>query len=74
MFSSKSCIVFGLTFKCLIHFEFMLGSVLISFFYSSCPVFPVARIEKTIFALFYILASFVKNEVPIGAWIYLWAF
>ena len=33
MFSSKSCIVFGLTFRCLIHFEFMLGSVLISFFY-----------------------------------------
>ena len=33
MFSSKRCIVFGLTFRCLIHFEFMLGSVLISFFY-----------------------------------------
>ena len=22
----------------------------------------------------YILASFVKNKVPIGAWVYFWAF
>ena len=37
MFSSKRLIVSGLTFKSLIHFEFILcmvlGSVLISFFY-----------------------------------------
>ena len=34
MFSSKSFIVSGLTFKTLIHFAFMvLGNVLVSFFY-----------------------------------------
>ena len=38
IFSSKSFIVSGLTFRSLIHFEFILfmviGSVLISFFYA----------------------------------------
>ena len=33
MFSSKSFIVSGLTFGSLIHFKFVLGSVLISYFY-----------------------------------------
>ena len=31
-------------------------------------------IEEAIFAPLYILASFVKNKVPIGAWVYFWAF
>ena len=31
-------------------------------------------IEEAVFAPLYILASFVKNKVPIGAWVYLWAF
>ena len=31
-------------------------------------------IEETVFAPLYILASFVKNKVPIGAWVYFWAF
>ena len=37
MFSSRSFIISGLTFRCLIHFEFILcmvlESVLVSFFY-----------------------------------------
>ena len=78
MFSSKSFIVSGLTFRSLIHFEFflcmVLGSVLISFFYMSCPVFPAPFLEEAIFAPLYILASFVKYKVSIGVWIYLWAF
>ena len=42
MFSSKSFIVSGLTFRSLIHFEFIfvLGSVLISFFYMYLSSFP----------------------------------
>ena len=53
----------------------VLGSVLISFFYIyGCPVFPAPFIEEAVFAPLYILASFVKNKVPIGAWVYLWAF
>jgi len=51
----------------------VLGSVLISFFYS-CPVFPAPFIEEAIFVPLNILASFVKNKVPIGAWVYFWAF
>ena len=52
----------------------VLESVLISFFTCSYPVFPAPFIEEAVFAPLYILASFVKNKVPIGAWIYLWAF
>ena len=51
----------------------VLGSVIISSF-SNCPVFPAQFIEKAVFALLYILAFFVKNKVPIGAWVYFWAF
>ena len=40
----------------------------------SCPVFPAPFIEEAVFAPLYILASFVKNKVPIGAWDYFWAF
>ena len=43
-------------------------------FTHSCPVFPALLIKETAFSSQYILASFVKDEVPIGAWVYLWAF
>ena len=77
MFSSKSCIVSGLTFRSLIHFEsfyMVLGSVLISFFYMQLSSFASTIYEEAVFAPLYILASFVKNKVPIGAWVYFWAF
>ena len=51
----------------------VLGSVIISSF-SNCPVFPAPFIEQAVFDPLYILASFVKNKVPIGAWVYFWAF
>ena len=89
MFYSKSFIVSGLTFRSLIHFEFIFVwgvrkcynfqaiSSAISGYHSftcSCPVFPAPLIEEAVFALLYILASFVENKVPIGRWVYLWAF
>ena len=40
----------------------------------SCPVFPALFIAEAIFFPLYILASFVKNKVPIGAWVYFRAF
>ena len=40
----------------------------------SCPVFPGLFIEESVFAPLYILASFVKNKVPVGVWVYFWAF
>ena len=49
-------------------------NVLISFFCCNCPVFPAPLIEETVFSPLYIFASFVKNKVPIGAWVYFWAF
>ena len=52
----------------------VLRSVLVSFFYMQLPSFPRALFEETIFAPLYILASFVKDKVPIGEWVYLWAF
>ena len=50
----------------------VLGSVLISFFYTY-PLFPAPFIEEAVIAPLYILASFVKNKVPIDAWVYFWA-
>ena len=35
---------------------------------------PAPFIEEAIFIPLYILASFVKNKVPIGTWVYFWAF
>ena len=38
------------------------------------PFFPAPFIEEAVFAPLYILASFVKNNVSLGAWVYFWAF
>ena len=78
MFSSKSFIVSGLAFRSLIHCEFI-------FVYGirKCSNFILLHVAvqfsqhhllKRLSAPLYILASFVKNKVPIGAWVYLWAF
>ena len=78
MFSSKSFIVSGLTFRSLIHFEFIyVYSV------SKCSnvillqvvdVSPASLVKEIVFSPLYSLAFFVKDKVSIGAWIYLWAF
>ena len=44
------------------------------FFTRSCPVFPAPFVEEVVFAPLYVLASFLKNKVPIGTWVYFWAF
>ena len=38
------------------------------------PVSPAPFIEEAVFAPLYVLASSAKNKVPIGAWVYFWAF
>ena len=78
MFSSKSFIVSGLTFRSLIHFEFIyVYSV------SKCSnvillqvvdVSPASLVKEIVFSPLYILASFVEDKVSIGAWIYFCAF
>ena len=53
----------------------VLGRVLIFHsFACSHPVFPAPFSEEAVFAPLYILASSVKNKVPIGAWVYFSAF
>ena len=79
IFSSKSFIVPGLIFRSLIHFEFIfvygVGKCSNFILLNVAVHFPQHHLLKeTIFALLYILASFVKNKVPIGAWVYFWAF
>ena len=78
MFSSKSFIVSGLTFRSLIHFEFI-------FVYGvrHCSSFILLHVgvqfsqhhllKRLSFSIVY-FASFVKDKVPLYAWVYLWAF
>ena len=39
---------------------------------SGRPVFPASLVKEIVFSPLHILASFVKDKVSIGAWIYLW--
>ena len=81
MVSSKSFIVSSLTFKSLIHFEFIFVYGVRKF--SNFIIFHVGvqfsqnhlfnhLFPRTVFASLYILSSFVKNKVPIGSWVYFW--
>ena len=78
MFSSRSFIVSGLTFRSLIHFEFIFvnGVRRCSTFILLQVVdqFPAPLVKEIVFYPLYILASFVKDKVSLGVWIYLWAF
>ena len=79
MFSSRGFIVSGLTFRSLIHFEFI-------FVYGvrKCFSFILLQVvdqfsqhhllKRLSFFPLYIFASFVEDKVTIGTWIYLWAF
>ena len=79
MSSSRSSIVSGLTFRSLIHFEFIFvyGVRKCSSFILLQVVdqfFPAPLVKGIVFSPLYILASFVEDKVSIGAWLYLWAF
>ena len=78
MFSSRRLIVSGLKFRSFIHFEFIFvyGVRKCSSFILLQVVdqFSQHHLKEVVFFPLYILASFVKDKVSIGAWIYLWAF
>ena len=78
MFSSRSFILSGLTFRSLIHFEFIfVYGVRKCYSFILLQVvdqFSQSHLLEIVFSPLYILASFVKNKVSIGVWIYLWAF
>ena len=65
-------------FRSLIHFEFIFvyGVRKCSSFILLQVVdqFSQHQLLEIVFNPLYILASFVKDKVSIGAWIYLWAF
>ena len=76
MFSSRSFIVSGLTFRSLIYFEFL-------FVYGvrKCSSFILLQVVdqfsqhdllEIVFNPLYILASFVKDKISTGAWTSLW--
>ena len=52
----------------------VLGSGLVSLFYTQLSSFSAPLIEQAVFSPLSILASFVKDNVPMGVWVYLWAF
>ena len=65
MFFSKNFIVYDLTFRSLIHIEFIFVYVVkecfISFFTCNSPVFPAPFLKEIVFSSLYNLASFVIN-------------
>ena len=73
MFSFKSFTVSGLTFRSLIHFEFIFVCGVRKYsnfiFLQSCPLLPTPLVEETVFFPLYIFASFVKDNVPIYVWV-----
>ena len=79
LFSCKSFIVSGLTFRPLIHFKFIFKVYGVRN-YSNFILLHVAvqfsqhHLLKRLSAPLYVLASFVKNKVSIGAWVYFLAF
>ena len=79
MFSSKGFIVSGLTCRCLIHFE-----LIFVYCVRKCSNFTLLHVaaqfsqqhllKRLSYFPLYIRASLVKDKVPIGVWVYLWAF
>ena len=79
MFSSKSFIVSGLAFRSLTHFKFIFAYGVRK--YSSFILLHVSEqfsrhhlLKRLYFLYCKFFASFVKDKVSIGTWIYLWAF
>ena len=80
MFSSRSCIVSGLMFRSLIHFEFFFVCV---YGVRKCSSFILLQmvdqfsqhhvLKNCLFSNVY-FCLVVKDKMSIGAWIYLWAF
>ena len=52
----------------------VLESVLVLFFYKWLTSFPAPLVKEVVFSPLYTFASYVKDKVSLGMWIYLWAF
>ena len=79
MLSSKSSIVSGLTFRSLLHFEFIFMYGVrkcynfISF-YVAVEFFQHHLLKRLSLPHCIFVPPFVKYKVPIGVWVYLWTF
>ena len=78
-FSSNSFMVSGITFRYLIHFEFIFMYSLkkpsnFTFLTCCCPVLPILLIEEDVISPLYSLVSFVIDQLTIGIWVYFWDF
>ena len=75
MFSSRSFMVSGLTFKSLICFEFIFVWCervdQFDSFACSCPVFPTPFVEEAVFYALYILPTFVRLTAH-KVWLHFW--
>ena len=79
MLSSKSFIASGLTFRSSFHFEFIFVYVIrkssnFILLHVAVQFSQHCLLKRLSLSPLYILASFVKNKVPTGSWIYFWAF
>ena len=70
LFSSKSFVVYGLTVKSLIHFEFIFVYIVrecSDFIPCSCPVFPAPLTEETVFTVYsYLLCHILGDHRCVG--------
>ena len=77
MFTSRSLMVSGLMFRSLIHFEFIfvygVRKCSSFIFLQVVDQFSQHHLLKRL-SFLHCIASFVKDKVSIGAWIYVWAF
>jgi len=75
MFSSRSFIVSGLTFRSLIYFEFIsvygVGKCSSFILLQVVDQFPAPLVKEIVFPPLYVLAYFVEDKVSIGVWIHL---
>ena len=74
MFSSRSFVVSGLTFKSLIHFDLIFAWYKICVQFHSLangyPVFPTLFLEQTILSPPCILGALVKSQLTVHVWVY----
>ena len=78
MFSSRIFMVSGLTFKSLIHFEFIFvygvrEQTTLILLHVAVQLSQCHFIEEDVFSPLYILTSFVVDQLPIYVWAHFWA-
>ena len=79
MFFSRSLIASGLISRSLIHLEFIFVCGVrecsnFILFHVAVQISQHHLIEQAVFSPLYILASFVIDELAVGAWVEFWAF